>query len=130
MRDPEKAAYALRDMGMPLYRCEPPTGWPDRAEAWVNVGALAARLKAAKPFADRFKARPGSQEGEAIKFAYSDSVLYALPIIVNTPSGGSLVDMTRIFMSDDEQIPPSARRQRRAWCLRRGKIFSIIKRCI
>jgi hypothetical protein len=39
-----------------------------------------------------------------VKLAYSDSVLYALPILTTSPSGGNLVDMTRIFMSDDEQI--------------------------
>src|SRR5579871_298869 len=52
----------------------------------------------------RFRAREGSLEQDAVKIAYSDSVLYALPILTTTPSGGSLVDMTRIFMSDDEQI--------------------------
>lgn len=51
----------------------------------------------------RFKARPGSPEATAVKFAYTDSVLYALPIVADTP-GGSLVDMTRVFLSDDEQI--------------------------
>ncbi len=51
----------------------------------------------------RFKARPGSPEATAVKFAYTDSVLYALPIVADT-SGGSLVDMTRVFLSDDEQI--------------------------
>lgn len=51
----------------------------------------------------RFKAKPGSPEATAVKFAYTDSVLYALPIVADTP-GGNLVDMTRIFLSDDEQI--------------------------
>ncbi|MDZ4688695.1 MAG: zinc-dependent metalloprotease [Planctomycetaceae bacterium] len=51
----------------------------------------------------RFKAKPGSPEASAVKLAYSDSVLYALPIVADSP-GGSLVDMTRIFLSDDEQI--------------------------
>ena len=32
---------ALRELGMPLYGCQPPTGYADRAEAWVNTGALA-----------------------------------------------------------------------------------------
>ena len=31
---------ALRDLGMPLYQCQPPTGYADRADAWVNTGAL------------------------------------------------------------------------------------------
>jgi hypothetical protein len=52
----------------------------------------------------RFRANPGSPEASAVKLAYSDSVLYALPIMTTTPSGGMLVDMTRIFMSDDENI--------------------------
>jgi hypothetical protein len=51
----------------------------------------------------RFKAKPGSPEANAVKLAYTDSVLYALPILADTP-GGHLVDMTRVFMSDDEQI--------------------------
>jgi hypothetical protein len=51
----------------------------------------------------RFKAKPGSPEANAVKLAYTDSVLYALPIVTDTP-GGQLVDMTRVFLSDDEQI--------------------------
>ncbi len=35
---------AMRDLGMPLYGCQPPTGYSDRAEAWVNTGALLNRM--------------------------------------------------------------------------------------
>ena len=35
---------ALRELGMPLYGCQPPTGYADRAEAWVNTGALLNRM--------------------------------------------------------------------------------------
>lgn len=52
----------------------------------------------------RFKASPGSPEASAVKLAYSDSILYALPVITTGPTGGLLVDMTRIFLSDDQQI--------------------------
>mgnify|MGYP000005845999 CR=1 FL=1 len=31
-------------IGEPLYQCQPPTGYSDRAEAWVNTGALLHRL--------------------------------------------------------------------------------------
>jgi uncharacterized protein (DUF1800 family) len=31
-------------IGEPLYQCQPPTGYPDKAEAWVNAGALLNRL--------------------------------------------------------------------------------------
>jgi uncharacterized protein (DUF1800 family) len=34
----------LADMGEPLYLCQPPTGYSDASEAWVNAGALLARL--------------------------------------------------------------------------------------
>ena len=34
----------LRDLGMPLYGCQPPTGYSDKAEAWVNTGALLNRM--------------------------------------------------------------------------------------
>ncbi len=31
-------------MGEPLYMCQPPTGYSDKAETWVNTGALLNRL--------------------------------------------------------------------------------------
>jgi hypothetical protein len=31
-------------IGEPLYQCQPPTGYSDKAEAWVNTGALLNRL--------------------------------------------------------------------------------------
>jgi uncharacterized protein (DUF1800 family) len=31
-------------IGQPLYQCQPPTGYADRADAWVNTGALLNRL--------------------------------------------------------------------------------------
>ena len=52
----------------------------------------------------RFKAKAKSPEADAVEIAYSDSILYSLPILTKSPSGGVLVDMTRIFMSDDQHI--------------------------
>jgi uncharacterized protein (DUF1800 family) len=34
----------LRQMGMPLYGAQPPTGYVDHAESWVNTGALLNRM--------------------------------------------------------------------------------------
>ncbi len=31
-------------IGEPLYQCQPPTGYSDKAETWVNTGALLNRL--------------------------------------------------------------------------------------
>ena len=40
----EALARAVAEIGEPLYDAQPPTGYPDRAEAWVNAGALLARM--------------------------------------------------------------------------------------
>ncbi len=37
-------AGAIAQMGEPLYLCQPPTGYSDVSSAWVNTGALVARL--------------------------------------------------------------------------------------
>jgi uncharacterized protein (DUF1800 family) len=34
----------IADLGMPLYQCQPPTGYTDTADAWVNTGALVGRM--------------------------------------------------------------------------------------
>jgi uncharacterized protein (DUF1800 family) len=34
----------IADIGEPLYLCQPPTGYSDSSDAWVNSGALLARL--------------------------------------------------------------------------------------
>jgi uncharacterized protein (DUF1800 family) len=44
MTDAMPLVQAMRDLGMPLYQCQPPTGYADRAEAWVNAGALLNRM--------------------------------------------------------------------------------------
>jgi uncharacterized protein (DUF1800 family) len=38
-------------MGEPLFQCQPPTGYSDKAETWVNSGALLNRLNFALAFA-------------------------------------------------------------------------------
>lgn len=38
------ATRVLERLGMPLYGCQPPTGYPDSADHWVNTGALLGRL--------------------------------------------------------------------------------------
>lgn len=37
-------AREIAQMGEPLYLCQPPTGYSDAASAWVNTGAIVARL--------------------------------------------------------------------------------------
>ena len=42
---------------MPLYMCQPPTGYTDTADAWVNTGALVSRMNFALQLVRRTDAR-------------------------------------------------------------------------
>jgi len=52
----------------------------------------------------RFKARSKSPEEKAVQLAYTDSVLFSLPTVTKGPSGGTVIDLTPVFMSDLPQI--------------------------
>jgi hypothetical protein len=52
----------------------------------------------------RFTAAAGSPEERAVKLAYTDSVLFNMPIVTMGPAGGFVVDLTPVFMSDLPQI--------------------------
>jgi hypothetical protein len=52
----------------------------------------------------RFTADKGSPTERAVDIAYTDSVLFSLPIRTVSPSGGFVVDLTPVFMSDLPQI--------------------------
>ena len=42
--DAKPLVRELQQLGMPLYQCQPPTGYKDTGEAWVNTGALVSRM--------------------------------------------------------------------------------------
>jgi Met-zincin/Domain of unknown function (DUF5117) len=52
----------------------------------------------------RFKAAKSDPQQKAIDLAYTDSVLFSLPIITKSPDGAHVVDLTPVFMSDLPQI--------------------------
>jgi hypothetical protein len=52
----------------------------------------------------RFRANKNSPEERAVRNAYTDSVLFSLPVVTKGPKGGDLVDLTPVFMSDLPQI--------------------------
>jgi hypothetical protein len=52
----------------------------------------------------RFTADAGSPTEKAVKVAYTDSVLFSLPIRTMSPGGACVVDLTPVFMSDLPQI--------------------------
>jgi uncharacterized protein (DUF1800 family) len=46
-------ARATAEIGEPLLQAQPPTGYPDRAEVWVNAGALLGRMNFALALTQR-----------------------------------------------------------------------------
>jgi uncharacterized protein (DUF1800 family) len=56
---------AMQQLGMPLYQCQPPTGYKDTADAWTSTGALVNRMNFALALASgrlpRISIDPGFQ---------------------------------------------------------------------
>ena len=93
LRDPVKAAKGIGAMGQPLYQCEPPTGWPDRAEPWVSAGALLARMRAANAlFSDRPDA-PAAADAKAL--AGGGGKVAAVSAYADAFLGGEIGERTR-----------------------------------
>ena len=44
IEDARPLVREIQQLGMPLYMCQPPTGYKDTADAWVNTGALVGRM--------------------------------------------------------------------------------------
>ena len=55
----------------------------------------------------RFFADKGSPEERAVGLAYTDSVLFSVPILTTGPGGGHLIDLAKIFFTDLPQISRS-----------------------
>ncbi len=51
VQDARPLVRELQQLGMPLYMCQPPTGYKDTGDAWVNTGALVSRMNLALRFA-------------------------------------------------------------------------------
>ncbi len=49
--DARALVRTLQQLGMPLYQCQPPTGYSDVAEPWLNTGALVSRMNFAAALA-------------------------------------------------------------------------------
>jgi len=73
----------MRELGMPLYFCQPPTGYKDTADAWVNTGALVGRMN--------FTLDLASNRLRAVVVEHQDSLPGELVALV----GGELSASTR-----------------------------------
>ena len=61
--DARPLAWSLQDLGMPLYQCQPPTGYKDTADAWANTGALVSRMNFALSLASGRMPPPNGRQG-------------------------------------------------------------------
>ncbi|MFM8735458.1 MAG: zinc-dependent metalloprotease [Pirellulales bacterium] len=52
----------------------------------------------------RFFADKGSPEEKAVSLAYTDSVLFSVPIATTGPAGGQVIDLAKIFFTDLPEI--------------------------
>lgn len=50
--DARMLVRTVQQLGMPLYQCQPPTGYKDASDAWVNSGALVNRMNMALQLAN------------------------------------------------------------------------------
>ncbi len=85
--DARPIVRSLQQLGMPLYQCQPPTGYKDTAETWVNTGALMNRMNVALALAS------GTMRGVTVpEVAGPASIL-----------GDSLTDSTRATVARAER---------------------------
>jgi uncharacterized protein (DUF1800 family) len=47
VQDARPLVREMQQLGMPLYMCQPPTGYKDTGDAWINTGALVSRMNLA-----------------------------------------------------------------------------------
>ena len=105
-RGAEELARACAEIGEPLYAAAPPTGYADRAEAWVNSGALLARMSFALTLAqqrvpgvsvdvNRLTSARGASEPQAVLDRLLTSILRAQP----TPETRATLVAARSFRS-------------------------------
>jgi uncharacterized protein (DUF1800 family) len=85
---------ALHQLGMPLYLCQPPTGYGDSAETWLNAGALVSRMNTALALAS----------GEMRGVSLSGSIL-------RTESAATVADVQRVLVASAlaDDVSPATR---------------------
>jgi uncharacterized protein (DUF1800 family) len=82
-------------MGEPLFLCQPPTGYSDKSETWVNTGALLNRLNFALAFANSRLAGTSVDLGTMFGDEASKDPEMALTRAVDLFLGGQIDPATR-----------------------------------
>lgn len=93
--DGRALARQLVQMGEPLYLCQPPTGYSERGDAWINAGALLARLNFALALAGGQLPGTTAQPQRLISEADAASVDGSVDALARVLLGGGLSESTR-----------------------------------
>jgi uncharacterized protein (DUF1800 family) len=93
--DPTPIARALQQIGEPLYGAQPPTGYSDKAEVWINTGALMNRLNFALALAAN--KLPGVHDDvvSLIPAAEAADASRSVEALALALTGGNLTEETR-----------------------------------
>jgi uncharacterized protein (DUF1800 family) len=87
IRDARPLVRSLQDMGMPLYQCQPPTGYKDSSDAWTNTGALVSRMNFALALTSGRMPPPSSPErGPAVDARARAFGMAGRPFVDITPA--------------------------------------------
>ena len=97
-QDAKALVRELQQLGMPLYMCQPPTGYKDTADAWVNTGVLVNRMNFALRLAGNQLPRTAAGSPSALDILDSQAVIARL-------LSGDVSDTTRATIAKATTAP-------------------------
>ncbi len=95
----------LGRMGEPMYQCEPPTGYADTADVWVNAGALLNRLNFALTLATNHMPGTSTDLDALLGQDASTNPELALSRALDDFLGGEVSSQTRVTLEKQLSDP-------------------------
>jgi uncharacterized protein (DUF1800 family) len=93
--DATPIARALQQIGEPLYGAQPPTGYSDKADVWINTGALMNRLNFALSLSSNKLPGVHGDVVSLINSADAEDVSRSVEAMALALTGGTLTEETR-----------------------------------
>ncbi|MEA2240127.1 MAG: hypothetical protein QOC81_4851 [Thermoanaerobaculia bacterium] len=93
--DATPIARALQQIGEPLYGAQPPTGYSDKADVWINTGALMNRLNFALSLASNKLPGVHGDVVSLINAGDATDVSRSVEALALALTGGNLTEETR-----------------------------------
>ncbi len=93
--DPAPIARALQQIGEPLYGAQPPTGYSDKADVWINTGALMNRLNFALSLASNKLPGVHGDVVALIPAVQAADASHSVEALALALTGGNLTQETR-----------------------------------